>query len=130
MVEQQLTGEALCDKAGNLTDARVALVVVADIDQLHSENDRIDSFDDTDRKIRGLNGAGIDAMGGKGGAEDLCTAFTAEKYDAFIENGKPCDFGRPVDERESLTLYPVKVSEIDGIIALVEGDLLDIYRDI
>jgi hypothetical protein len=104
--------------------------VNAELDQLHPRKIGSTATTKPTREVCGLNGAGIDPIGGKSGAEDLGATFAAEKDDAFIENRKPGNFSGPVDERESLALYPVKVSEIDGIVALIKGDLLDIYRDI
>jgi hypothetical protein len=97
-VDEQLAGEALGNEAGDLENAGIALVVVADIDELHPEDDGIDGFDNGHGEICRFDGVVIKlAQGGRRG-ENLGAAFAAKEDDALVENGKPGDFVGPVDK--------------------------------
>ena len=129
-VKQKLAGETLRDEVRYLVDTGVSLVVIADIDKLHTENNRINSLDDADGQICGRYCGRIEIVGQNSGAEDFGAALAAEKHDVFIENGNSRNFGGPVDKRVGFALNLVKISEGNGIIPSVEGDFINIYRNI
>ncbi len=61
-VEHQLAREAFRNKVWDFKDTRVCLVMIAYIDEFHSENNRIDSLDDADGEICALDCREIVAM--------------------------------------------------------------------
>lgn len=91
----------------------------AAVHQLHVQGDRVDGFDHADRQAV-LARIAAAVVGGK----YLCARLTAEEHDALIEDRKAA---HRLAAGERLAAHAVEVCHVHRIVALVEGDLLDVH---
>jgi hypothetical protein len=87
---------------------------VADVNQLHIQDNGVDSFHNCGGKIAFADILGIQIGDCGFGAKDFCIALAAEQDDSFVKDAQTGNFHWAGRTDEGVGGYTVKISDVNG----------------